>query len=174
MKATVSHLKSPILSYLIPFNNLLKSVKRLFPVFLMVCSLSVLFNACGPEKQYNGQYLPDEELVVLKIDEKQFTFINILTLDGEDFNKRRGSFFLHPGEHTLLMEAAMDYPYLEGHLYFDAELTFEAEAGRVYTLCATILPMANDGYAWISSDLDPEGYVVKKYPPKLVLLSSFP
>jgi hypothetical protein len=138
--------------------------------------LSVLCLACGPQKKYAGPYLPDDEVAIIKPDDKVFTHVIIRSIDEYKLNlsDRESSFAVHPGDHTLFFEAVLDYPYLDKYLFFSQELTFNAEAGQVYTLHATILPMKNEGFAWITSDNDPDKMIVKKYAVGIIPLSTYP
>ncbi len=142
----------------------------------MIILLSVLCIACGPQKKYAGPYLPDEEISIIKPDDKNFTHVFIRSIDKYelDLSDRESSFAVHPGEHTLIYEAVLDYPYLDKYLFFSQDLTFNAEAGHVYTLHASILPMRNEGFAWITSDKDPDKMIVKKYACCLIPLSTYP
>ena len=143
--------------------------------FLMIILLSVLSLACGPQKKYAGPYLPDEELAIIKQDDKMFTPVKILSIDKKvPLYDGESSITVHPGKHTLFLEAVLDYPFLSKYLYFNQYLTFNAEAGQVYTLHATILPMRNEGFSWITSDNDPDKMIVKKYAVGIIPLSTYP
>ncbi len=142
---------------------------------ILMIMLTVLCTACGPKKLYVGPYLPDEEIAIIKPDDaKTFTHVNIRAIDQYDINDRGVSFAVHPGEHTVFFEVVLDYPYLDQYLFFSQDMTFNAEAGHIYTLHASILPMRNEGFAWISSDQEPEMMIVKKYAAGIIPLSNYP
>ncbi|MBC2717351.1 MAG: hypothetical protein HF978_18760 [Desulfobacteraceae bacterium] len=144
-------------------------------LFLIIILLPALIISCGPKKKYVGPYLPDEEIAIIKPDDKMFTPVKILSIDKNvPLYTDESSIAVHPGKHTLFLEAALDYPFLDKYLYFNQYLTFNAEAGQVYTLHASILPMRNEGFAWITSDRDPDKFIVKKYAVGLIPLSTYP
>lgn len=152
-----------------------RTVRPPFFLFLSLLILSVVFSACGPDKKYVGPYLPDEEIAVIQPDDKVFTHVNILSIDKKvALYTHESSIAVHPGTHTLFLEAVLDYPFLQKYLYFNQYLTFKAEAGQVYTLHATILPMKKEGFTWITSDRDPEKILVKKYAIGIIPLSTYP
>jgi hypothetical protein len=139
-------------------------------IFLVILSIG-----CGPQKKYAGPYLPDDEIAIIKTDDKIFTPVNIISIDktvplytGESY------IAVHPGKHTLFLEAVLDYPFLQKYLYFNQYLTFNAEAGQVYTLHATILPMREEGFTWITADNNPDKMIVKKYAVGIIPLSTYP
>jgi len=158
------------------FFSVFRITRQLNLLFLMIIMFSVLCIACSPKKQYVGPYLPDEEIAIIKPHDKIFTHVNILSIDKYKFNHRdrETSFAVHPGEHKLYLEVVLDYPYLDKYLFFSQDLTFNAEAGQVYTVHATILPMRNEGFSWIASDQDPDKLIVKKYAKEIIPLSSYP
>jgi len=144
-------------------------------LFLITIILAVLFTACGPKKKYVGPYLPNEEIAIIKPDDKMFTPVNIISIDKKvPLFTHESSIAVHPGKHTLFLEAVLDYPFLHKYLYFNQYLTFNAEAGQVYTLHATILPMRKEGFTWITSDQDPDKFIVKKYAVGIIPLSTYP
>lgn len=141
-------------------------------VFLSVLVLFSLLSACGPKKKYIGPYLPDEEIAIIKPGDKTFTHVNILSVDKNILYTNELSVAVHPGTHTLFIEAVLDYPFLDSDLYFNQYLTFHAEAGREYTINATILPIEKKGFSWISADRNPEKMIVKKYAVDIIPLPS--
>ena len=144
-------------------------------LFSSIFILAILFTACGPEKKYIGPYLPDEEIAIIKPGDKMFTPVNIISIDKNvPLYTDESSIAVHPGKHTLFLEAVLDYPFLHKYLYFNQYLTFNAEAGQVYTLHASILPMREEGFTWITSDLEPDKFIVKKYAVGLIQLSTYP
>jgi hypothetical protein len=143
-------------------------------LLLIIVMMSVLVTACGPKKKYVGPYLPDDEIAIIKPGDKIFTHVNILSIDKHKLLTDESSISIHPGKHTLFLEAVLDYPFLDKYLYFNQYLTFNAEAGQVYTLHASILPMRDEGFTWITSDRDPDQLIVKKYAVSLVPLTSYP
>ena len=144
-------------------------------LFLIIILLFCLLNACGPEKKYIGPYLSDEEIAIIKPGDKMFTHVNIISIDKKvPLYTDESIISVHPGKHTLFLEAVLDYPFLHKYLYFNQYLTFNAEAGQVYTLHASILPMREEGFAWITSDRDPDKLIVKKYAVELIQLSTNP
>jgi hypothetical protein len=158
-----------------PFFSIFSTTRQLSVYFLMIVLLTVLCIACGPKKKYVGPYLPDEEIAIIKPDDKMFTPVCILSIDKNvPLLIDESSVAVHPGRHTLFLESVLDYPFLDKYLYFNQYLTFNAEAGQVYTLHATILPMKRQGYSWITSDKDPEKIIVKKYAVGLIPLSTYP
>lgn len=134
--------------------------------------LSFLLTACGPQKKYIGPYLPDEEIAIIKPGDKTFTHVKILSVDKYIVYPNELSVAVHPGTHTLFIEAVLDYPFLDSDLYFDQYLTFHAEAGREYTINATILPIEKQGFSWISDDRDSKKMIVKKYAEDIIPLPS--
>ncbi|MDA3896361.1 MAG: hypothetical protein PF482_09460 [Desulfobacteraceae bacterium] len=157
------------------FFSVFRIPRQLILFFLMITLLAVLCIGCGPEKKYVGPYLPDEEIAIIKPDDKMFTPVNIISIDKKvPLYSGESDIAVHPGKHTLFLEAVLDYPFLQKYLYFNQYLTFNAEAGQVYTLHATILPMRNEGFSWITSDNDPEKYIVKKYAVGIIPLSTYP
>jgi len=149
--------------------------RRLNLLFLIIVMLAVLFTACGPKKKYVGPYLPEEEIAIIKPGDKMFTHVNIISIDKNvPLYTDESSIVVHPGKHTLFLEAVLDYPFLDKYLYFNQYLTFNAEAGQVYTLNASILPMKDEGFTWITSDREPDKFIVKKYAVDLIPLSSYP
>ena len=150
--------------------------RQLSLILLMLTLPAVLFTACGPKKLYVGPYLPDEEIAIIKPDDKVFTHVIIRSIDNFKLNlgDRESRFAVHPGEHTLVYEVVLDYPYLDQYLFFRQDMTFNAKAGQVYTLHATILPMRQEGFAWITSDQAPEKVIVKKYAVEIIPLSTYP
>lgn len=143
-------------------------------IFLCMVMVSMIMVACGPSKKYAGPYLPDEEIAIIKPGDKMFTHVNILSVDKVRLYRDESGIKLLPGKHTLFFESVLDYPFLDKYLYFNQYLTFNAEAGHNYTLHSTILPMRNEGFAWISSDREPEKFIVKKYAVGLIPLSTYP
>ena len=143
-------------------------------LFLILVGLSIVVTACGPEKKYTGPYLPDSEIAIIKPGDKMFTHVNILSVDKYRLTTDESSISVLPGTHTLFLEVVLDYPFLDKYLYFNQYLTFYAEAGDIYTLHASILPMKDKGFAWITSDRDPEKYIAKKYAVRLIPLSTYP
>jgi len=119
--------------------------------------------------------LSDEEIAIIKPGDKMFTHVNIISIDKKvPLYTDESIISVHPGKHTLFLEAVLDYPFLHKYLYFNQYLTFNAEAGQVYTLHASILPMREEGFAWITSDRDPDKLIVKKYAVELIQLSTNP
>ncbi len=155
--------------------SVFKIARRSSLLFLIIIFFSGLLIACGPKKKYVGPYLPDEEIAIIKPDDKMFTPVKIISIDKNvPLYTDESSVAVHPGTHTLFLEAALDYPFLDKYLYFNQYLTFNAEAGQVYTLYASILPMKKVGFSWITSDMDPEKFIVKKYAVGLIPLSTYP
>jgi len=148
---------------------------RVCLLFLILVGLSVMTTACGPEKKYAGPYLPDDEIAIIKPGDKVFTHVNILSVDKKyRLTTDESSISVLPGRHTLFVEVVLDYPFLDKYLYFNQYLTFQAEAGEIYTLHASILPMKDEGFTWITSDRDPEKIIVKKYALMLIPLATYP
>ena len=139
---------------------------------LMFLMLFLGLGACGPQKKYAGPYLPDAETAVIQPGDKTFTHVRILSVDRTPLYTNESSIAVHPGRHTVFFEATLDYPFLEKDLYFNQYLSFDVEAGRTYTLNATILPMENKGFAWVAADADPEKWIVKKYARRILPLES--
>ncbi len=157
------------------FFPIFRTTRQFGFIFLMLILLAVLATACGPEKKYAGPYLPDEEIAIIKPDDKVFTHVNIISIDKKvPLYTNESSIKVHPGRHTLFFEAVLDYPFIYKYLYFNQYLTFNAEAGQVYTLHATILPMRDEGFSWISAEKDPEKIIVKKYAVGIIPLSTYP
>ena len=150
-------------------------VRRSSLLFFILIFLSGLLIACGPEKKYIGPDLSDEEIAIIKPGDKMFTPVNIISIDKNvPLYTDESCIAVHPGKHTLFFEAVLDYPFLHKYLYFNQYLTFTAEAGQVYTLHASILPTREEGFAWITSDRDPDKLIVKKYAVGLIPLPSYP
>jgi len=169
---TYSYEEVSMKSIFFPFFSI---TRQLSLIFLIMTMSAVLFTACGPQKKYAGPYLPDEEIAIIKPDDKMFTPVNIISIDKKvPLYTNESSITVHPGNHTLFLEAVLDYPFLHKYLYFNQYLTFNAEAGQVYTVHATILPMRKEGFTWITSDNDPDKYVVKKYAVGIIPLSAYP
>jgi len=149
-------------------------IARQFHLFLLsVLVLSLLLTACGPAKKYAGPTLPDNEIAVIKPGDKMFTHVSILSVDKIRLYTNESSISVHPGTHTVFIEAVLDYPFLDSDLYFNQYLTFNAEAGQGYTINVTILHTEKQGVSWVTSDRDPEAFVVKKYAMDIVPLPSF-
>jgi len=148
--------------------------RQSFFLFFMTFMLFVLSSGCGPQKKYTGPYLPDEELVIIRPTDKVFTHVKILSIDETEITHGPAGIAIHPGEHSMIMEAVLDYPFLDKYLYFEQSLNVNLEAGKKYTLHATILPLRNEGFAWISDDDDPEKMIVKKYAPAIIPLPNYP
>lgn len=144
------------------------------PVSVMLIFVFMTAAGCGPAKKYSGPYLADHEIAVIRPDDKTFTHINIISIDKKRLTNGESTVSVLPGPHTLFFEAVLDYPFLNNHLYFNQYLTFDAAAGQVYTLRATIQPMKNRGFAWITAESDPEQPIVKKYAARLVPLAKKP
>ena len=140
----------------------------------VLVGLVLLLTACGPVKKYAGPYLPDEDIAIIQPDEKMFTHVEILGIDKLALDVDESRIAVLPGRHVLFVEAAMDYPFLHKHLYFNQYLVFDAEAGQVYTIHSTILPMQDAGFSWITSDKDPEKIIVKKYAVVVVPVPTYP
>ncbi len=143
-------------------------------LFLIIVIFLLLLAACGPAKKYAGPYLPDEEIAVIQPDDKMFTHINIISVGKNRLATNENGIAVLPGTHTLFLEVVLDYPFLDKYLYFNQYLTFTAEAGHHYTLHASILPMRDEGFTWITTDRDPEKFIVKKYALGLIPLSTYP
>jgi len=150
------------------------SNRRAFFLFSAFAMLLLLLTACGPAKKYAGPYLPDGEIAVIVPDDKMFTHISIISVDKNRLATNENDIAVLPGTHTLFLEVVLDYPFLDKYLYFNQYLTFTAEAGHHYTLHASILPMRDEGFTWITSDRDPEKFIVKKYALGLIPLSTYP
>jgi hypothetical protein len=149
-----------------------KIPRPFFCLFLSMVILSVLASACGPNKKYAGPVLPDNEIAVIKPGDKMFTHVSILSVDKIRLYTNESSVSVQPGTHTVFIEAVLDYPFLDSDLYFNQFLTFDAEAGQEYTINVTILPMEKQGFSWVTSDRDPETFIVKKYAVDLIPLPS--
>lgn len=137
--------------------------RQFYLVFLCVFIPAILMAACGPKKKYAGPYLPDEKIAVVKPGDKVFTHVNILSVDKNPLYTDELSISVQPGPHVFFIEAYLDYPFLDSDLYFNQYLAFEAEAGKTYTIDATILPMEKKGFSWVADEDDPETVIVKKY-----------
>ncbi|MEZ4604416.1 MAG: hypothetical protein R2861_13745 [Desulfobacterales bacterium] len=100
--------------------------------------------------------------------------MNIISIDRNRLTIGESDISVLPGTHTLFFEAVLDYPFLNNYQYFNQYLTFQAEGGQVYTLHATILPMENKGFAWITAESEPEKALVKKYAARVITLPEYP
>jgi len=132
--------------------------------------LAVLASTGCMSKQYEGDRLSRDEIALIRPDDKQFTQVNILKMDGMTLKRNESSASVLPGPHVLFLEAMLDYPLLHKQLYFNMNLPFEAEAGDTYTVHATILPMKRKGFVWLTSEKDPEKFIAKQYAIKVYLI----
>jgi len=153
-------------------------VHRNHPRAMTFCLILFVFlvaaAGCGPSKKYAGPWLADDEIAVIRPDAKVFTHVNIISVDKNRLTTDESDITVLPGTHTLFFEAVLDYPFLNNYQYFNQYLTFQAEGGQVYTLHATILPMENKGFAWITADSNPEKMLVKKYAVRVITLPEYP
>lgn len=142
------------------------------PIGLLVVAgmLAVLAITGCVSKQYEGDRLSRDEIAIIRPDDKQFTQVNILKMDGSILKSSESSASVLPGPHVLFLEAMLDYPLLHKQLYFNMNLPFEAEAGDTYTVHATILPMERKGFVWLTSEKDPEKFIAKQYAAKVYLI----
>lgn len=129
---------------------------------MAVMLLVVSITGCV-SKKYDGPRLSDDDIAIVRPDDKQFTRVNLLAVDGMGLKANESGVAVTPGEHVLFLEAWLDYPLLHGQLYFNLRLPFEAEAGDRYTAHATILPMEKKGFVWLTSEKDPEKFIAKQY-----------
>ncbi|RJP85066.1 MAG: hypothetical protein C4518_17035 [Desulfobacteraceae bacterium] len=132
--------------------------------------LAVLASACCVSKKYDGPGLPKEEITLIRPDDKEFTPVNILSIDGKVLKTTESSVTVLPGQHVLFVEAMLDYPLFSKQLYFNMHLPFEAEAGDTYTVHATILPMKKKGFVWLTSEKNPEKFIAKEYATNMMLI----
>lgn len=140
------------------------------PPLAIFVILALFSNACGVYKHYDGPRRPKNEIILIQPGDKQFTYVDLIALDGRVLTVDKNRISALPGPHTLLMTATLDYPALHGRLRFHLNLPFEAEAGDTYTVRATILPLKNKGFAWITSEKNPEQFIVKVYTDKVMLI----
>lgn len=148
---------------------------RLFKpaVGLLVMGVMLAVSA-GPgcvSKQYEGDRLPKDEIALVRVDDKQFTQVNILSVDDKTLKTNESGVAVLPGQHVLFLETMLDYPLLHKQLYFNMRLPFEAEPGDTYTVHATILPMKRKGFVWLTSEKDPEKFIAKQYATKVYLIT---
>jgi hypothetical protein len=153
-------------------------ISQCHPRMMRVCLALFVFlvaaMGCGPSKKYAGPWLTDAEIAVIRPDDKVFTHVNIISIDRNRLTIGESDISVLPGTHTLFFEAVLDYPFLNNYQYFNQYLTFQAEGGQVYTLHATILPMENKGFAWITAESEPEKALVKKYAARVITLPEYP
>jgi hypothetical protein len=132
--------------------------------------LAVLASTGCVSRQYEGDRLSKDEIAVIRPDDKQFTQVNILKMDGKTLKTSESSAAVLPGPHVVFIKAMLDYPLLHNQLYFYMDIPFEAEAGDTYTVNATILPMERKGFVWLTSEKDPEKFIAKQYAAKVHLI----
>ena len=144
--------------------------RRAAGLLLIGVVLLVLPSAGCVSKQYKERDLAKDEIVLIRPDDKQFTQVNILSMDGKVLKATESSVTVAPGPHVLFVEAMLDYPLLHKQLYFNMHLPFDAEAGDTYTVHATILPMKRKGFVWLTSEKDPEKFIAKQYASKVLLI----
>jgi len=149
---------------------LFRMFKRSAALLVIGALLLVLPSACCVAKKYEGPSLSNDEVALIRPDDKQFTHVSIISMDEKVLKTTESSVAVLPGPHVLFLEAWLDYPFVHKNLYFNLRLPFEAEAGDVYTLHATILPEKNKGFVWLTSEKDPEKFIAKQYATNMMLI----
>lgn len=150
--------------------SLFRVFRRSVGLLAIGAMLAVLASACCVSKKYEGPTLSKDEITLIRPDDKQFTQVNIISMDDKVLKTSESGVAVLPGPHVLFLEAMLDYPLLHKQLYFNMRLPFEAEAGDTYTVHATILPMKRKGFVWLTSEKDPEKFIAKQYATKVLLI----
>jgi hypothetical protein len=149
----------------------LSKIRKPSTGLLVVAGMLALLASSGcVSRQYEGDRLSKDEIALIQPDDKQFTRVNILKIDGKTLKTSESSAAVLPGPHVVFLEATLDYPLLHKQLYFNMDIPFEAEAGDTYTVHATILPMERKGFVWLTSEKNPEKFIAKQYAAKVHLI----
>ncbi|MCU0600196.1 MAG: hypothetical protein MUE70_13190 [Desulfobacterales bacterium] len=136
---------------------------RIFPMVLIMITLIVgLFSltACATKKAYSGPELTSDKIAIIRPDaDKAFTEIKILTIDEYELEFFESEVAVWPGNHKLSIEVKLAFPYLNDALAFNQNVSFNVQAGHVYTINGKIDSVKNEGFLWVTSDKAPDQFV---------------
>ena len=131
------------------------------------------FNACATKKAYSGPELTPDKIAIIQPDtSKVFTEIKIITIDEYDLEFFESEVAVWPGNHKLKIEVKLDFPYSRDALAFSQNVSFNVEAGHVYTVQGKIDQVKNEGFLWVTSDKSPEFIGGTKIGPVKLLTST--
>ena len=140
--------------------HLKKTIRLQIAFFIFFLFALIALNGCSTKKAYSGPDLTPDKIAIIQPDtSKAFTEIRIKTIDEYDVAFYEESVAVWPGNHKMLIEVKTDFPYLRDALGFSQNVSFNVEAGYVYTVHAKIDSVNNEGFLWVTSDKEPEQYV---------------
>ena len=135
-----------------------RTLQMLFMIILCIGLLSI--SACATKKAYSGPDLTLDKIAIIRPDtDKAFTEINILSIDEYEMEFFESDVAVWPGNHKMSIEVKVDFPYFNDALTFSQNVSFNVEAGHVYTICGKIDSVKNEGFLWVTSDKEPDQFV---------------
>jgi len=139
------------------FNNFLK-----YPAIacIILCAALICSFACATKKAYSGPDLSSDKIGIITPDaDKAFTEIRILSIDDSPLDFYEKDVAVWPGNHQMKIDVKLAFPYLNDRLGFTQNISFNVEAGHVYTVHAKIDSIKEEGFLWVSSDKQPDQFV---------------
>ena len=150
---------------------------RIRPILLIITVIAALLSlsACATKKAYSGPELTLDEIAIIRPDmDKAFTEIKIISIDVYELEFFESEVAVWPGNHKLSIEVKLAFPYLKDALAFSQNVSFNVEAGHVYTVQGKIDSVNNEGFLWVTSDKEPDQFVGGTKVGPVKLLTSAP
>jgi hypothetical protein len=136
---------------------------RILPKLLITVAFIIgliNFSACATKKAYSGPDLPLDKIAIIQPDsDKAFTEIKILSIDDHEMEFYESEVAVWPGNHKLSIEVKVAFPYFNDSLAFTQNVSFNVDAGHVYTISGKIDSVENEGFLWVTSDKEPDHFV---------------
>jgi hypothetical protein len=135
-----------------------RTLQILFMIILCIGLLCI--SACATKKAYSGPDLSPDKIAIIRPDiDNAFTEIKIRTIDEYELAFYESEVAVWPGNHKMSIEVKVDFPYFNDVLAFSQNVSFNVEAGHVYTIYSKIDSVKNEGFLWVTSDTEPEQFV---------------